>query len=195
MAAFEGMETGQAGFEAGLHDIEGRGAPADRGLVAGFQRVARFLSTLGSLAAALIMALVTGHVLLEITLRTFFGTSTYVLDEFVGYGVAAMTFLALGRAMSEGALIRVAFLLDLVRSPALNRGLRLACLVLTAGLAGFMAWNFWKTVSRNFVRGVTSDTIAHVPLWIPESMVLAGLTIFFVQLLADGLALIAKKDI
>ncbi|SEH89956.1 TRAP transporter small permease [Paracoccus alkenifer] len=193
MAAFEGMETAQSDFETDVQDAEAGGAPAARGLIAGFQRLARLLSAFGGIVAMLILVFVTSHILLEIALRSLFGTSTYVLDEFVGYSVAAMTFLALGRAMSDGALIRVSFLLDMVRSPVLNRALRLGCILLTACLAGFMTWIFWKTVSRNFMRGVTSDTIAHVPLWIPESLVLAGLAIFFVQLLADALKLIAKN--
>lgn len=157
-----------------------------------FRAFAGGLSTVGGALAALIMAFMTGHILYEIILRSFFSSSTYVLDEFVGYGVAAMTFLALGDALSKRALIQVSFLIDWVQAPAVKLMLRLTCIVLTFGLVVFLSLQFWKTISRNFVRGATSETMAEVPLWIPESLLLAGLLIFAVQLLADAIGLFEK---
>ncbi|WP_417607480.1 TRAP transporter small permease [Primorskyibacter flagellatus] len=159
-----------------------------------FRAFAGGLSTVGGILAALIMAFMTGHILYEIILRSFFSSSTYVLDEFVGYGVAAMTFLALGDAVSKRALIQVTFLIDWVRLPAAKLILRLTCIVLTFGLVTFLSLQFWKTISRNFTRGATSETMAQVPLWIPESLLLVGLVIFAVQLLADALGLFEKPE-
>ncbi|WP_313136654.1 TRAP transporter small permease [Paracoccus jeotgali] len=159
-----------------------------------FRAFAGGLSTVGGILAALIMAFMTLHILYEITLRSFFNSSTYVLDEFVGYGVAAMTFLALGDAVSKRALIQVTFLIDWVRAPVIKLMLRLACIGLTGGLVIFLSLQFWKTISRNFARGATSETMAQVPLWIPESLLLAGLVIFGIQLLADALGLFEKPE-
>ena len=57
--------------------------------------------TISRVAAALSCVMLVGmvaHILYEIVLRVFFSSSTYVLDEFVGYEVAACTFWLFTRA-------------------------------------------------------------------------------------------------
>ncbi|TWG98912.1 TRAP-type C4-dicarboxylate transport system permease small subunit [Mesorhizobium sp. J18] len=137
-------------------------------------------------AAALACAILVGMVsliLYEIILRYFFASSTYVLDEFVGYGVAACTFLALGYALEHGSLIRVNILLG--RTSGLARRLFEAfCAALTMVVIGLFIWFFWIRVMRHWTRGTTSSSIAEMPMWIPEGAVLLGLSIFWLQLLA-----------
>jgi len=74
-------------------------------------RLAARLATLGAAVAAVFLVLMILHILLEVTIRSAFSISTYALDEYVGYGVAAINFLAAGYALQEGALIRVNLLL------------------------------------------------------------------------------------
>ena len=116
-------------------------------------------------------------------LRSFFATSTFVLDEFVGYGVAAMTFLSLGYALEEDALIRVHLLLGRSPPPA-RHGLEIIGTGLTLALSLFLISHFWSSVSRNWSRGAVSQSIAEAPLWIPEGLVLLGLVLFALQLCA-----------
>lgn len=156
-----------------------------------FDALAGRLSMAGAALAMVIMVLMFCHIIVEISLRTLFDSSTHVLDEFVGYGIAAMTFLAMGRALSQQVLIRVTLLLDTVRFAALRVGMQLACLLLTAGLASYLAVQFWTSAVRNFRRGATSETMAEVPLWIPESLLLLGLGIFVLQLLSGVMSLLA----
>lgn len=160
------------------------GLPLEQGVVAGFLRCASFIARAGAVLAAVLMAAMTLHVMLEIVLRAFFNSSTFVLDEFVGYGVAAMTFMTLGHALETGSLIRVNILLARIRSRSGRILVELICASTALVLSGYIAGYFWKSVSRNFARGATSETIAEVPLWIPEAFVLVGLVIFMIQLLA-----------
>jgi TRAP-type C4-dicarboxylate transport system permease small subunit len=157
--------------------------------VRAFQAAVWHLSRGAAVVSAALLALMVLHILLEITLRSFFATSTFVLDEFVGYGVAAMTFLALGYALEEGSLIRVQ--LVLTRSPApVRRGLEILGASLTLALSLFLIAYFWKSVSRNWSRGAVSQSIAEVPLWIPEGLVLFGILLFALQLFAHLLRLV-----
>jgi TRAP-type C4-dicarboxylate transport system permease small subunit len=148
-----------------------------------FQRVVFRISQGAAVVSAALLVLMVLHVLLEIVLRSFFASSTFVLDEFVGYGVAAMTFLTLGYALEEGSLIRVQ--LVLTRSPApARRGLEMLGAGLTLAMSLFLIAYFWKSVSRNWSRGAVSQSIAEVPLWLPEGLVLLGMALFALQLLA-----------
>jgi TRAP-type C4-dicarboxylate transport system permease small subunit len=144
--------------------------------------------------SAALLALMVLHILLEISLRSFFATSTFVLDEFVGYGVAAMTFLTLGYALEKDALIRVQ--LVLTGSPApVRRGLEILGAGLTLALSLFLIGHFWGSVSRNWSRGAVSQSIAEVPLWLPEGLVLLGLALFALQLFAHLLRLVRPPPV
>jgi len=159
-----------------------------------FQAAVWRISKGAAVVSAALLVLMVLHILLEITLRSFFATSTFVLDEFVGYGVAAMTFLTLGYALEEGSLIRVQ--LVLTRSPApVRRGLEILCASLTLALSLFLIGYFWKSVSRNWSRGAVSQSIAEVPLWLPEGLVLLGILLFALQLFAHLLRLVRPTSV
>lgn len=169
-------------------------------LAALFIRFASFLAKAGAVLAVMLMAGMTLHVILEIILRAFFSTSTFVLDEFVGYGVAAMTFMALGYTFESNTLIRVNFILTKVHSRLGRQIIEILCVSAALVLTSYIALYFWKSVARNIERGSTSETIAAVPLWIPEAFVLLGLAIFIIQMLAyivrvvSGQPLLSEQD-
>ncbi len=151
--------------------------------------VERLSHAAGVVSAALLIGMVL-HILFEIVLRAFFSSSTFVLDEFVGYGVAAMTFLSLGYALNEGALIRVNILLARTGGRA-RIALEIFSVSVTLAMTVFIAVYFWRSVARNWRRGAVSESIAEVPLWIPEGLVLAGVVLFAIQLAAYLLRLVA----
>ena len=152
-------------------------------------RVSRFSAQLAAAGLVYMVA----HILFEIVLRTFFATSTFVLDEFIGYGVAAITFLALGFALEEGSLIRVNILLTVTKGKV-RRCLEAVAVGLTLVMTGYITGYFFFGVKRNFFRGTTSESIAEVPLWIPEGLVLIGLVLFTVQLFAYFLRVITGGE-
>ena len=147
------------------------------------QRVTNVLSKAGAAVAMGILVLMVVHILLEIVLRLF-GRSTFVVAELVGYGVAAMTYLALASAFQANALIRVNLLLARLKPDSTPRRLvELACAAGTMAVISLAVWFFWLTVASNYRRGFTSGTLAQVPMWIPEGILLLGLAIFWLRLL------------
>lgn len=136
----------------------------------------------GALAGLLLIAMV-GHIMLEIILRAFFDNSTFVLDEFVGYGVAAVTFLSMGYTLEHGELIRVNLLLSRLSARwrrIVELGCSFACLIALT----FISWFVFLRVARHVERGTVSSTLAEVPMWIPEGVILLGLLLFSIQMLA-----------
>jgi len=160
-----------------------------------FQRIASFLSYIGVLVSVIIVVMMVAHILYEIVLRTFFASSTFVLDEMVGYGVAGMAYMALGSTLEHGGLIRVNLLLTNPRPDgALRRWVEVACSVLTMGAVGIAAWFFGRSVIYNIRDGFTSGTIADTPIWIPEAFVFCGMVVFLVQLLAYLLRVLSGEQ-
>lgn len=143
------------------------------------QRGAHSLSKLAAVLAALLIVAMALHILLEIVLRIF-DRSTFVLDEMVGYAIAAATFLSLGYAFEHGALVRVGLLVERLAGPS-RRILEAACALATLVVMSQIALTLTTTAIRSFERGRTSSSIAEVPLWVPEAVCAAGLWIFCLQ--------------
>lgn len=144
-----------------------------------FQRGVHSLSKLAAVLAALLVVAMTLHILLEIGLRLF-DRSTFVLDEVVGYAIAAATFLSLGYAFEHGALVRVGLVIERLAGPS-RRLLEAACALATLAVMSQVALTLTTNALRSFERGRTSSSIAEVPLWIPEAVCSVGLWIFCLQ--------------
>lgn len=152
----------------------------------------RRLNQVSGAIAMLLIVYVLGHILLEIVLRLF-GTSTYVLDEFVGYAVATLTFLGLGYSLERGGLIRVGLIIE--RLPAHKRWLfDLFAYLLSLAMFSWL-FSYWQTnVWRSYKRGITSESIMETPLWIPQGLVLVGLGLLCFTLLTHALILLFRQQ-
>ena len=153
-------------------------------------RFSQRLNELGAVLAALVIASMFALILYEIMLRAVFSSSTYVLDEMVGYGVAASTFLGLGYALNQGSLIRVNLVISMIKSRTVRRVLEMLCVILVSTINFLVLHSFGKSIARNFERGAVSETIAEVPLWIPEGVLFIGLALFTLQMLSYGLVIL-----
>ncbi|WP_136246872.1 TRAP transporter small permease [Halomonas borealis] len=161
-------------------------------LVATLGRVSGALASLGAGLAMLLVVYMLGHILFEIGLRLF-GRSTFILDEYIGYGVAAMTFLGLPYALEQGGLIRVALVLK--RLPRAWRWPLELFASLTALLAfGWLARYLTLAVERSFQRGIVSETLAQTPLWIPQGTVLVGLYLLCLVLVVRSLRVLVQRQ-
>lgn len=140
----------------------------------------------------LLIVYVLCHISLEIVLRLF-GTSTYVLDEFVGYAVATLTFLGLGYSLERGSLIRVGLIVERIPHPKRWLFDLFATLV---SLAMFVwLYSYWQTnVLRSYKRGITSESIMETPLWIPQGLVLIGLGLLCFTLFTHALILLFRQQ-
>ena len=129
------------------------------------------------------MLAMVGLILVEIVLRTFFARSTHMMDELVGYGIGAMSFLALGYSLEHDALIRMNLLLSRLRDdgPA-RRVVEVICCALALVAVGMAVYYFGSNAYRDFARGYTSGTLADVPLWIPKGLILLGMVVFWLQM-------------
>tara|TARA_R110000868_G_scaffold162903_3_gene394848 strand:- start:340400 stop:340936 length:537 start_codon:yes stop_codon:yes gene_type:complete len=148
-----------------------------------FVKFVERLSWLGAYLAAITLVGMVSFILLEIVLRTVFDSSTFVMDEMVGYGVAATTFLALPYALGEGNIIRVELLFSHVSARKRKLLEMFSCLVglvVTCVLISFV----WIRVARAWSRNSVSSSIAEIPMWIPQGIILAGLCLLFLQLIA-----------
>jgi len=136
------------------------------------------------ISAALLVYIVC-HISVEIVLRSFFATSTFSMDEFVGYAIGSMTFLSLAHTFRHRKHIRVSILQSFIKGRAAI-AIELICIAFTFGITLFLARYIWRTLARDFTRGTVSPTLTETPIWLIDSAIFIGLILFMTQLLASS---------
>jgi len=142
---------------------------AGSGVVALLTRVNRRIAQLLGLA----LLAMGGLILVEIALRQTVGSALGGSDEIAGYVMAAISTWGFAFALVERAHVRI----DLVQR-RLGAAARawldvFALAVLTAVAATVTAYG-WRVLATSLARGSTANTPLETPLWIPQSVWLAG---------------------
>ena len=156
--------------------------------------VRKLLDTLytaaGGLSAALVAGiclLVTAQVMLNLATRiaTFAGLSfNATIPSYAsisGYMLAAASFFALSYTLMQGGHIRVTLLLQALGSRA-RLGAEILSLAIALFLAAFATYYMGELVHQSWRFGDLSTGILALPLWIPQSAVLAGLVLLTIAL-------------
>lgn len=161
----------------------------DPGWLHGLAWASTALNRIAAVTAAALLVGMTALILVEIVFR-FFSHSTYMADVLVGYGVAAITFLAAPWALEDGAMIRVTAVVDHL-SGKLRWITEAFALVSAGAIMWFLISYQWASVIKLFQRGSTSQHAIPIPLWVPESFFLAGLVLLLFQIAVRVLRLLA----
>ena len=156
------------------------------------EKLAERISLIGAYISAFLLVYMVCHILVEIFFRTVLDSSTYSLDEFVGYAVGAMTFLSLGHAFQRKALIRVNILTNSIKGIT-SQIVEVLCILFTFFIISFFARYVWRSLTRNFERGTVSPTLTETPIWMVETVFFVGLSIFLFQMSVTAIIIIFKK--
>ncbi|MEP9355487.1 TRAP transporter small permease [Xanthobacter sp. KR7-65] len=155
--------------------------------------IAEVLGTTALAVAAVMLAIATAHILLEIFLRNVLATSTYAVDEVVGYGVGAMTVLAMAATLRRGEMIRVQLVLARL-PPAARRMAEIGCALLALVPVLLLTRAFGLSTLRSFREHTVSTGLLEVPLWIPEAVFSFGLGLLALQLATYALRLAVDPE-
>ena len=71
--------------------------------------------------------------------------------------------------------------------------IEILCCIGTLIAMGLSLWYFGRSVIRKYESGYTSGTMLNAEQWIPESFLLVGLVIFWIQLLAYTLRVVNNQ--
>ena len=146
------------------------------------QRGIAALAHLASIGCEIILLAMLLMMAAEVVVRNVFGFSFQVTDELSGYLLVALTFLALGVSLQDGAFFRVEFLFE--RLPRRTQAW-LTCLFTLASLlfAAILDWQLIRLVQSSFRRGNVEPSLLATPLWIPQAIMPVGMTLLILVLL------------
>ena len=125
-----------------------------------------------AIAAGCLLLLSVAVTLFDIIARRF-QMSLGGTDELSGYAMAIATSWGIGYALTNMAHVRI----DLLRARCQSRGRALfdtIAIMCLAGVAIVIAYRVWPVLAKSIKHNSTANTTLETPLWIPQSLWLAG---------------------
>ncbi len=146
-----------------------------------FVRATETLSDWMAGISAVMLALMTLLILVEILLWNTMSKTTLIADEYSAYGLAAIIFMGAGYCLKEKGHIRITLVLGFLPQ-RLAAVITCAATGLTTAFMGYLWWYLFNMVRATIRYNSTSGTLTQTPLWIPQTLMLIGAACFFVQL-------------
>ena len=138
----------------------------------------KILYRLSGYIAAFFLILVAAFILIGISSRIF-GFYIRGLAEYSGYCMAASSFFALAYTFVEGGHIRITLFLEKI-SGNKKKYLENWCLLIATFFSGYLAFYFIKMLIISYKFQERSEGADEILIWIPQTSVAIGSSIFFV---------------
>lgn len=156
------------------------------------QQLSHRLVAIASLVAGYAFLFLSIMISLEVIIRKFFGVSFQGVDEIGGYALAVGCAFSFGYALLLRGHTRVDILL--AHLPSTLRALFNVLAAVSMGVFSvFIAWQGWQALAETLEFDSHASTPLQTPLWIPQSLWVAGLAVF--ALIAAVLACRGIKDL
>jgi TRAP-type C4-dicarboxylate transport system permease small subunit len=165
------------------------GAPA-LAAVASLQRAMAMVNR--AVAVPCMLALVAASAVLtySVAARYFLKIPTDWQDETSVFLLVGATFLSAGYVQAQRGHVAIELLSSLLPARA-NRVRLMLVDVVSFAFCAFFAWKSWTLLHVAWVEGQTSNSSFGPPMWIPYSLMAAGMTLLSAQLFVALLARLA----
>ena len=141
--------------------------------------------------AATFLIFVAIFILIGISSRIF-GFYIRGLAEYSGYCMAAASFFALAYTFVEGGHIRITLFLEKL-SGLKKKIIEIWCLVVASFFSGYLAFYFIKMLIISYKFQERSEGADEILIWIPQTSVAIGSTIFFISVIHQLISTIKKN--
>ena len=140
---------------------------------------------------AIFLILIAVFILIGISSRIF-GFYIRGLAEYSGYCMASASFFALAYTFVEGGHIRITLFLEKLAGTK-KKIVEIWCLVLACFFSGFLSFYFIKMLVISYKFQERSEGADEILIWIPQTSVAIGSTIFFISVLHQFILSINKN--
>ncbi len=141
--------------------------------------------------AATFLILVALFILTGISSRIF-GFYIRGLAEYSGYCMAAASFFGLAYTFVEGGHIRITLFLEKFSADK-RRLIEIWCLSIASFFSGYLTFYFIKMLIISYKFQERSEGADEILIWIPQTSVAIGSTIFFISVLHQFILNIKKN--
>lgn len=156
-------------------------------VVGGFGRAFAALERLIVIVCALALVAASCILSYSVVVRHLFHTATYWQDEASVFLIVGATFLSAAHVQARRGHVGIEALAEIL-PPAVNRVRALLVDVASLAFCAFFAWKSWTLFEEAWVDGQVSSSTWGPPLWVPYSLMAAGMTLLSVQILLQVIA-------
>ena len=142
--------------------------------------------------AAIFLILVAVFILIGISSRIF-GFYVRGLAEYSGYCMASASFFALAYTFIEGGHIRITLFIEKL-SGLKKKIVEIWSLSIASFFSGYLAFYFIKMLIISYKFQERSEGADEILIWIPQTSVAIGSTIFFICVFHQFILIIQKLD-
>ena len=168
-------------------------APPDNAIVAAAMAALERLNR-GLMFVSMIALVLTAFVLTySVVSRYFFHAPTDWQDEASVFMLVGVTFFCTAFVQSHRGHIGIEAIASLLPH-RVNAARLLLVDVLSAVFCSFFAWKSWTLFHEAWVDGQTTSSTFAPPLWIPYSMMAAGMTLLALQIVLQTAARLTNKE-
>lgn len=168
-------------------------APPDNAMVAAAMAALERLNR-GLMFVSMIALVLTAFVLTySVVSRYFFHAPTDWQDEASVFMLVGVTFFCTAFVQSHRGHIGIEAIASLLPR-RVNAARLLLVDVLSAVFCSFFAWKSWTLFHEAWVDGQTTSSTFAPPLWIPYSMMAAGMTLLALQIVLQTAARLTNKE-
>ena len=128
---------------------------------------------IGLWMSAGIVLLIVAVVGAEVICRTLLATSLYVVEEAVGYLLAAFTMFGLAHTLWSGNILRVEVIFTRLSPKGRDRADLVFSVVALVYLL-ILEHQLIRLVFTSYARDIVSVTLVAFPVWVPQALVAAG---------------------
>jgi TRAP-type C4-dicarboxylate transport system permease small subunit len=183
-----GVDVGEAGLE--LHDAEALGGhPA----VAALDRALKLVNRLVMVPCMAAVVLAAAILTYSVAARYFLKIPTEWQDETAIFLLMGATFFSGAFVQSFRGHVGVEAVAGLL-GPRANRFRMMFVEATSFAFCAFFAWKSWTLFLEALHEGHSSNSTWGPPLWIPYSLMAAGMTLLAVQLALELTARVVNKE-
>jgi len=133
-------------------------------------------------------------VLVEVLTRYVFNAPLSIADEYGGYMLVAIVFVGLGYTWKERGHVSVEIVSNIL-PPRIKLWVRLLTLILATAFCWPLIVSSYELIQSSILFGTRSGSWLRTPLVYPQSVLLVGTVMLFLQLIAELMkAILALKD-
>jgi C4-dicarboxylate transporter DctQ subunit len=156
------------------------------------ERAATVISRIGGALSALLILVVLAITAVSVFNRYFLGRPLIGVDEATGFLVVAIVMFGAAEALRRGDHIRIDLLFDHL-GPKMRWWLELWSLASVLVFAALLLVASWHTVVFSYRFGAYSTGYLLLPMWIPQSTMVAGAVLLGLAGLAAMLRLFGER--
>ena len=121
-----------------------------------------------------------------------FGMLVRGADDITAWSCAAAAFLPLAQTFKRGEMVRVGLWLDKL-GPVPRWFAELFSLIIATAFTGYLTWWLGNQAYESWIFGDLAQGLLRIPIWIPQSSLVAGAAVLLVALLDELVAVLHRR--